>query len=129
MHVDADDVEAEDARRHGGRCPERQSKHWKQGDDAQGADDPGHAASGSTLITASLPIVRRTRSIPWRRARNAVTTSGSNWRPDSARIAAITASELSPWRYGRSEVSASKTSATDRMRTASGMAVPRKPVG
>src|SRR5260370_22870255 len=123
--------EGGDGRGREGGDPEEHAEQRDQGQLSPAPAAPGghHAASGSAVVTSALPILRKRSTMASRRARKALTTSGSNCRPASTRMAAVAASKPSPWRYGRSDVRASKTSATARMRTASGIALPVRPVG
>src|SRR2546428_8715646 len=131
VHVDAEHQETGD-----GRCPDRgdpeeHAEQWHKSRLSPASAGPArlHAASGSAVVTSALPILRKRSTMASRRARKAVTTSGSNCRPALFRMVAVAASKPRPLRYGRSDVRASKTSATARIRTGSGIALPTKPVG
>src|SRR5438034_189983 len=108
VNVDAEHQETRD-----GRCPDRgdpeeHAEQWQQSGPSPAS--PGrarlHAASGSAAVTSALPILPKRSTMASRRARNAVTTAGSNCRPASLRMVAAAASKPSPLRYGRSDLRA-----------------------
>src|SRR5262249_21655718 len=88
----------------------------------------GWARSARLLMAAWTPCRRpRRRASP--KLRKARVTSGSNWEPAHRRISAMALAKEVPLRYGRSEVIASKASATAKMRAPTGISWPCRRLG
>lgn len=94
VDVDPQDGQNRDMRGNERRHPKHDRERREQSKDSEVAQrmEAFHAASGLALVAATLPIRRSSVSIGARRVRKAVTTSGSNWSPASARMAAMAAS-------------------------------------
>src|SRR5205807_7273548 len=103
-----------------GRDPEEQQHRRRDHGPLRPAKGATHAASSSRMSDACgagfLPISSRRAKIVAFLAMKAATTAGSNWRPDSLSIARAANSKEKLFRYGRSDVIASKASATVTMR-------------
>ena len=76
-----------------------------------------------------LPLARSLDQTPASIPRKAETTSGSNCFPDSRKISSRAAAKGNARRYGRSEVMASRVSATAKILAPSGISLPAKPWG
>ncbi len=99
---------------------------------------PGSAGGGGSgwrdcvifCSTSRCSVVSAPATLMSRYTRmNMSTTCGSYIRPRRSSRISIAASSVILRRYGRSEVSASKQSTTDRIRAPSGMSLPRMPRG
>src|ERR1700682_963921 len=106
MNVDAQDEQARDTRCKERRHPKHHGERREQGQDGDVTQrmEASHAASGLARVAPTSPISRTNVAIAARRVRNAVTTSGSNCIPASARMAAVASSWLRPPREDRLDV-------------------------
>src|ERR1700686_576691 len=117
----------------GGGDPEEQQDGGRDHHPLRPANGPFHATGSSRMSDACgdgfLPISSRRAKIAAFLALNAPTTAGSNWRPASLIMVRAANSKENPLRYGRSEVIASKASASATMRASWEIDAPFNPSG